>query len=149
MVPNLVLVEPGDTLSSIAKAMLGDEKYAGAIAAINNIPNPEAIRPGMVLQMPQLTGDAPKPARPVEVSVGKITQICFGPDPDAQDQLSLRVELLFDGRGTTDRIYDMEAIRKLMLQAKILTITALRGAPVQVTTRGNQLLGWRILTEVL
>lgn len=52
---NIVVVEPGDTLASIAKDWLGDERFAGALAGVNGIPNPKAtLPPGVVLQLPKV-----------------------------------------------------------------------------------------------
>lgn len=48
----LYVVKAGDTLSSIAAKLLGDHKKWTAIATLNHIRDPKAIRPGQKLRIP-------------------------------------------------------------------------------------------------
>jgi len=151
MMTGLVLVQEGDTLSAIAQAVMGDAKYADAIAAINGIPDPNLILPGMLLQMPSRTGNGPAPVpRPAETHLGKIANVRFGPDLDVPGApLTLFLDLEFGGLATSDRVDDMSRIRLLMGAARVNDIGQLKGRPIQVTRLGNSMVGWRILTEVL
>ena len=46
-------VQPGDSLSLIAKRLLGNAGRFSEIAALNGIQNPNIIHPGQVLRIPQ------------------------------------------------------------------------------------------------
>lgn len=45
------VVQPGDTLSDIARRELGSAQLAGELARLNKLSDPGAIRPGQVLRL--------------------------------------------------------------------------------------------------
>lgn len=53
------IVRPGDTLSKIAQTHLGKASRWPEIAARNNLSNPDLIKPGQALDIPE-TGDRPR-----------------------------------------------------------------------------------------
>lgn len=55
-------VKPGDTLSTIARDVLGNIDLWRAIAEANNIVNPNFIFPGQVLTLPEVTKPAQQQA---------------------------------------------------------------------------------------
>lgn len=57
-------VQYGDTLSGIAKSLLGDASRYKEIAALNGIDNPNVIKVGQVLQIPGGYSDDSAPAAP-------------------------------------------------------------------------------------
>lgn len=52
----IYIVKPGDTLSAIARAHLGDAKRWPEIAKLNGIQNPDLILPGDELRLPSSGG---------------------------------------------------------------------------------------------
>ena len=70
---NTYTVQYGDTLSSIAKALLGDASRYKEIAALNGIDNPNVIKVGQVLQIPGGYSDDSAPATPSK-TVDEIAQ---------------------------------------------------------------------------
>lgn len=77
--PATYTVQPGDTLSGIARKVLGDAERWREIHALNRdlIPNPHLIQPGMVLKLPAGEPSAgPRPSDPP--SSGTPTDIARG-----------------------------------------------------------------------
>lgn len=52
-------VKLGDSLTAIARTVLGDQSAWRKIAQLNNIPSPYIIRPGQQLMMPDVTVPGP------------------------------------------------------------------------------------------
>ncbi len=52
-------VKLGDSLTAIARTVLGDQSAWRKIAQLNNIPSPYIIRPGQQLVMPDVTVPGP------------------------------------------------------------------------------------------
>jgi nucleoid-associated protein YgaU len=53
---NVHVVKPGESVSSIARDVLGSMDYADEIVAANNLKNPEVIEVGQELVLPQVAG---------------------------------------------------------------------------------------------
>ena len=88
---NTYTVQYGDTLSGIAKELLGDASRYKEIAALNGIDNPNVIKVGQVLQIPGGYSDDSAPSQPSksvdeiarEVIVGK-----WGNGSERKDRLT-------------------------------------------------------------
>jgi len=62
--PGSYTVQPGDTLSKIARTVYGDAAKYPLIQKANNLADPSRIWVGQVLVIPSLTGETPPPAAP-------------------------------------------------------------------------------------
>lgn len=62
--PGTYTVQPGDTLSKIARTVYGDGRKYPIIQKANNIADPSRIHVGQVLVIPSLSGESPAPVSP-------------------------------------------------------------------------------------
>ncbi len=62
--PTTYTVQPGDTLSKIARQVYGDARKYPLIQQANNITEPRQLWVGQVLVIPPLAGESPAPAAP-------------------------------------------------------------------------------------
>ncbi len=104
--------------------------------------------------------------------LGKISHIEMGIGGHNEDMFGITFSLEWEGSGTQDfwgtwslkrpeyaKWTEEERIRllgemcmrvvKLLQDAKKYNIADLRGIPIEITTEGNILRSWRVLTEVL
>lgn len=63
---NTYTVKAGDTLSTIARDILGEIELWPEIALINNIGDPDSIQPGQELVLPNVLPTFTKTAKPVD-----------------------------------------------------------------------------------
>lgn len=88
---NTYQVQKGDSLWTIAKKLYGSPKYFDALVAFNKkqLPNPNALKPGMVLSTPEISRMdqylALMPARSSQANT-TVVQTSPKPDPFAEEQ---------------------------------------------------------------
>lgn len=81
--PATYTVQPGDTLSKIARMVYGDGRKYPIIQKANNISDPGKIRVGQVLVIPSLEGEKPTTPPPSPEPTPEPTTPEPGPDPCA------------------------------------------------------------------
>lgn len=98
----LYTVQPGDTLSSIAKTFLGDPRKYTIIAEQNGIVNPSLIRPGQVLRIYGVEAEPPPaeeeipsvpPSEPTPTPEPVLT-ISWVPSPNYNMRPSRRMDMI-------------------------------------------------------
>ncbi len=86
---NTYTVQYGDTLSGIAKALLGDASRYKEIAALNGIDNPNVIKVGQVLQIPGGSASSdPTPAKSVDEIAKEVIAGKWGNGSERKERLT-------------------------------------------------------------